>query len=480
MRCPNCGAKMRDGALYCEQCGEDIHIVPDFEPELDDDIQQTIKSIADDILEQVEPREEDAEGNPPQGGGKNSRKWIAGAAFLVLFLIVGGIGGAFLYLYRSAEYQTQKARECVEKGLYDKAAVYYERAIDLKESNVDLKAELAEVYYLKNNKVEYEHLLREITADKNATQEQLESAYGKLVAIYRNRGDYQTINDFLLASGNEKVIAAYQGYVAAAPEFSVKAGYYNSIQPLKLTTSGNGHIYYTMDGTDPTEDSELYTTPILLEKGDYLIKAFFVNENGIVSDIAVAEYHIVIEKLPEPTISVNSGEYEIPMDIEITDAIGDVYYTTDGTDPSVTSTPYTGPIHMPLGESVFRFICIEEDGRTSDVVERTFQLTLDTKVSTADAERIVLDDRINAGRIWDAEGNFGAENGDRYRYQYQFVDDIDGAGYYYVIAEILQSADGTSNRTGSYYAVDVYSGRLFRLQNDNDNYVLVEIEESQE
>ena len=26
---------MEEGKLYCEHCGEDIHIVPDFEPEIE-------------------------------------------------------------------------------------------------------------------------------------------------------------------------------------------------------------------------------------------------------------------------------------------------------------------------------------------------------------------------------------------------------------------------------------------------------------
>ena len=37
MKCPNCGAEMEEGKLYCEHCGEDIHIVPDFEPEVGND-----------------------------------------------------------------------------------------------------------------------------------------------------------------------------------------------------------------------------------------------------------------------------------------------------------------------------------------------------------------------------------------------------------------------------------------------------------
>ncbi len=484
MKCPNCGAEMKEGSLYCEQCGQDIHIVPDFEPELDDDIQQTIKSIADDIWEQEQSKEREKGAKPPRetvsldSGKKAPRgrgKGFVFAGILAVFLILGGAAGAFTYLYYSVEYQTDRARDLAAAGEYDRAIRYYGRAIELDEDNVDLKVELADVYYLKNNKMEYEYLLRDIVRDGNASWEQVESAYGKLIAIYRDRGDYQTIHDFLLESGDPSVWSAYQNYVALAPEFSVKAGYYSSIQPLKLTASGNGRIYYTLDGSDPDENSTLYTTPILLEDGDYTVKAFFVNDNGISSDMVAAEYHVTIEKLPPPKISAMSGEYQFPMMISVEEDNANVYYTTDGTDPSVSSTPYSAPIHMPLGKSEFRFIRVE-DGRTSEVEKRAYHLVLNTDLRTAEAERIVVAYRLEIGRIWDEEGHFEEDNESTYRYQFQYVTNINGVDDFYVIAEFLRSPDGTVARTGSYYAVNIYTGELFRLQIENGNYTLVEIE----
>ena len=53
MKCPNCGEGMPEGALYCECCGEDIHIVPDFEPELERNMEQTISGILEELHEEM-------------------------------------------------------------------------------------------------------------------------------------------------------------------------------------------------------------------------------------------------------------------------------------------------------------------------------------------------------------------------------------------------------------------------------------------
>lgn len=470
MKCPNCGAQMKEDSLYCEQCGEDIHIVPDYEPELDNDIQQTIQNIADDIRE-GENTEEISNDN----GSKNlkKRKLLLIILIVVLFLLIG-TAGTMLYQYYSIDYQINAARDCMERELYNRAIRHYTRALELDDSNVDLKVELSEAYFHKNNKMEYEYLLRSIVKDENATEEQVESAYGKLIAIYRNRGDYQEINDFLQASNNEAVLAAYQSYIAREPEFSVIEGYYTSIQPLKLSSFGTGNIYYTLDGSDPDEDSQLYTTPILLEDGDYHIKAYYVNENGIHSNIVEKEYHIQIDELPSPEISVISGEYEFPVKIEVLDEGEEVYYTTDGTTPTIQSTPYTAAIPMPIGRSHFKFIRIG-NGRTSAVEERTYRLTLNTELIPERAVEIVANYNAEIGKIYDASGYYD-EEGNRYLYQYQYVANINQVSDFYVVMEIWQQPNGTLTKTGTYFAVNVYTGELFKLLIEDTNYTLVEIE----
>lgn len=470
MKCPNCGAEMPVGLLYCEQCGEDIHIVPDFEPEVELNIEQTINGIAKDINGETEIFEEDI----PEHDGIG--KGTVAIVFMGILCVLLAIGVIWAYQYNSLAYQTASAKRCVEKEQYEKAISYYQRALELSGDDVTIKFNYAEVYFLKNNKIEYEYLLREIVNDNKATPEQKESAYGKLIAIYRAREDFESINELLLASNDENIMYTYQNYVAMKPEFSVTEGYYTDIQPLKLTAYGKGKIYYTLDGSLPNENSVQYTAPIILNDGITKVCAYFVNEFGIASECVTKSYHVEREKLATPLLSALSGDYNFPINIEVLEDSENIYYTTDGNTPTLTSIPYIKPIPMPLGKSTFKFIRIE-DGITSEVVERTYNLVMNTKYTPEDAEENVVAYSIQSGKIYHEEG-YAVGMDVQYKYQYQYVVNIESVDDFYVVSEYEQSADGTRTKTGNHFAVNAYNMKIYKLQIDEkNNYTLVEIEE---
>lgn len=466
-------------------------MVPDFDPEVEYSLEQTLSGISQEIggeehAGSAEPAPEAVPGSEGQssdwdalGGAPKKRRrrlavWLGST--LVILIIVGTALWIAKERYDSEGYQVERAQHSITEGDYDRAISYYERALELKPESIELKFALAEAYFLKNNKVEYEYLLRDIVKDKNATMEQLESAYGKLIAIYNARGDYKTINELILSCENESIQSIYQSYLAMAPEFSIAEGYYNSIQPLKLTTFGTGKIYYTMDGSDPDENSSLYTAPILLEGGEYTVKAVYVNEMGIASEVVSKKYYVEIEVLPAPEISVVSGNYEFPISIEVLDEEGDIYYTKDGSVPTMDSSLYTDPIPMPLGESTFKFKKIEE-GKSSEVVERSYCLVMNTEYMPEQAVEDVTYYSVSSGKINDISGSFDHTEA-AYLYEYLYVTNIGGVDDFYVIAEVLRDAASNMTRTGNYFAVNAYTGVIFKLQLDNfDNYELVEINE---
>ena len=51
MRCPKCGFEMQEGQLYCEHCGMEIQIVPDFEPEIENSISETLNTLAEELTQ---------------------------------------------------------------------------------------------------------------------------------------------------------------------------------------------------------------------------------------------------------------------------------------------------------------------------------------------------------------------------------------------------------------------------------------------
>lgn len=467
MRCLNCGTEIPANSLYCEKCGTDVHIVPDFEPEVELNIEKTISRIAKDIIGEEAPSEQEIK-VPDK---KNPiLLWVSGILCLVLVFAVISVSQ-----YYSISFQTERAKQCVQSERYDKAIYHYQRALELSDNDVSIKLDYAEVFFLKNDKEEYENLLRQIVEDERAGQEQIESAYGKLIAIYRAREDFKSINELLLASKNEEIIFTYQNYVAKEPEFSIPEGYYTTIQPLKLSAYGKGKIFYTLDGTQPDENSYQYTAPIILDNGIHTINAYFVNEFGIASECVTKSYNIEIEELSAPVLSAMTGEYHFPIYIEVLEDSENVYYTTDGSEPGITSIPYTKPIPMPLGKSTFKFIRIE-DGITSEVVERNYDLVMNTQYTPQDAEKNVIAYSIQSGKIYHEDGYSPGVNF-MYLYQYEYVINIEDEGDFFIVSEIVKHADETQNKTGNYFAVNAYNMEVFKLQTDeNNNYILVEIE----
>ena len=476
MKCPKCGEEMPENALYCEKCGEDIHIIPDFEPEVERNLQTIISGIAEEVT--LQQKEIDLERKQKkQRQHKIACTFLAGAVLIYLCFMVGWMLQGILFdkHEQSKDYQVKKARSYTEKGKVQEAISYYEKAISLDPGDVSIVLELADLYFEQNRKRDYEATLKKVLVMQDVSVEQLSSTYGKLIALYRNREDYQSIYEMLIDCGNEKIIKEYADYIPPDPIFSLESGEYKSVQPLKLSTNKKADIYYTLDGEEPDLSSTPYTVPIILEDGEHIVKVCTVNSYGAISHCFERKYHIEVEDIPAPIVSPISGTYQKPMLIEIDNAIDNVYYTTDGSEPNEESYIYTEPIPMPIGKSVFKFAKIV-DGKVGDLSECKYNLKLDTDFTPEQACAVVTEYEIRQGKIKDAEGHFN-ESESKYQYSYQYVIDITQKGHYYVIAEVFYDSGDFVGETGLYYAVEVYSGSIYILQRTNENnYQLVEIQ----
>lgn len=482
MKCPKCGAELEEGHLYCEKCGEEIHIVPDFEPEIEYSIHETLSGIVEDVLAEV-PKESELKKEKPAG----KRKLILLAAVAVVcMLLVGGIVGivnaVFRYRYNSSGYQISRAEACVASGDTEKAVQYYERAVELKPDEVSLRFSLAELYLTLGQEQAYTDCLAAVITSGYATEDEIENAYKKMIVFYRGKEDYASINTLLINTDNEDIRTAFQEYMAVPPEFSYQEGTYTTVVPLKLTSSIQGTIYYTLDGTIPDENSEIYTMPIFLETGRYEISAMFVNEYGIQSEVVAKTYVIDIIKPSAPEVDNYSGDYTTPTMITVqVPRDCDVYYTTDGTVPTEQSAQYTEPIPMPLGRSTFKFVCYNEEGVAGECTTRQFDLQLQTDFTVDMALARLMEIMIANGKVLDGTGAPAGSLSGRYLYTFQYALSIPSQGDFYVIYEIYEDLAGVQNRTGTNYAVNVYTQEYFTLSRDAlGGYVLEALEETPE
>lgn len=96
----------------------------------------------------------------------------------------------------------------------------------------------------------------------------------------------------LRLTGQGEEIRLSLRFKALAPAFDLAPGSYCGEQSVSLSAAEGLPVYYTQDGSEPTEDSPLYEGPIALSQGAAL-KAAVIVPGAEASDTAEASYAIV-------------------------------------------------------------------------------------------------------------------------------------------------------------------------------------------
>ena len=168
-----------------------------------------------------------------------------------------------------------------------------------------------------------------------------------------------------------------------APIISPAGGIINSNIYASITCPTAGAtIYMTLNGDEPTTSSALYEGSFLVDK-TLTVKAMAVKSGMAASNVTVVDYIMVVNTVAEPVITPSGGAYNVPVTVGIaTDTIdAAIYYTTNGTTPSVLSNLYTAPFILSSAQ-VVRAVAVKTGMLDSPVASATFNIVLETKVAS--------------------------------------------------------------------------------------------------
>lgn len=534
MKCPHCGALMKDEQVFCESCGKERQLVPVFDAQIDATLQSTISGIVDDLAntKEIKPalvrselekqtktqqlnnalQESATHTDTAKSESENENKSIrgdrstetvnpdkkkkeyrrrdtetkvktgktgfvlsvVGGIFAVVILIIAIVVATTQYNNNSYEYQLQKAEEMYAASDYEQMLIFAKKASELAENSSDAKMMMARAYEGLGNARSKKQILQILLEADPAYV----SAYDLLIPMLQEENAYEQIGQLLLKCSEQSVLDKYVEFSIEPPYFSEESGTFDDVSSLsvKLLASGSGEIFYTRNGSDPVSHGREYMTPIILSQGHHELKAVYRNQYGVYSEVVSASFDVQGSEMDQPLLSLESGVYDSPQYVTIlnADELDAVYYTTDGSEPDTNSLLYTKPIPIPLGESHFIFVAYEEDMQMSEYTYADYTLSLDLSISGQQAANILVQAQIAAGVLTGHDGSLPDMEG---RKSYEVCSVIsENEMLYYLLAESYTSPDGDIQKTGNMFAVSVVTGESFTaVQNEMGTFDLHKI-----
>lgn len=190
----------------------------------------------------------------------------------------------------------------------------------------------------------------------------------KIKVVAEKNGDYSSIAS-----------ATYTLKDPAAPIFSVEAGAVARNTIVTISSAEGTTIYYTTDGSDADTGTDAGSNSVNVTITDAMtLKAIAVDPELNMSTEASAAY--TIAQVATPVISTAAGMLSKGTQVTITTATdgATIYYTLDGTDPTVSSNVYTSYVVINKA-CTLKAIAFKENYIDSEVASVTYTVAGDNE-----------------------------------------------------------------------------------------------------
>lgn len=359
MKCPKCNRELKEGQLYCEVCGEEIKMVPEFEPEIENRIEETLLNVADNINEVAQ------EDNIP----KNSVPKKKNADSFSVF---------------TKEEKKQKEHLLLEDFTEDD---FYEDidVTDLPDEDFWDEEEVIPFKGGDNIKKSFLTFWNKGIATKIIVFVAFVVIVGALVfatvvitkSIQENSYEYQ-VNQALDAAEKEDYDLAitYLEKALTLDSSDIEMKYLLATYYDKIGETENALLVLKglLNG-DTDSDSITYSK----------IFDIYSRQGNIVEIshmLAECEDEAILEKFQEyvanvPEFSEEGGSYDDVVHLKLTaNTTGTIYYTVNGGTPDTTSDVYTSPIFLESGYYTVKAVFVNSYGLVSEVISQQYEINV--------------------------------------------------------------------------------------------------------
>jgi YD repeat-containing protein len=213
-------------------------------------------------------------------------------------------------------------------------------------------------------------------------------------------------------------------------------GTYSSARTVTLSANETATIYYTTDSTIPTTSSAVYSAPLTISATKTL-KYFAKDLAGNVETIKAQTY--IIDTNPSITTATpGGGSYTSAQTVTLSaNEPATIYYTTNGTDPTTSSSVYSAPLTISATKTL-KYFGKDLAGNAETVKTQNYIISSGGG-SSSFTESFDVSSTIPAG--WSVQGTASINN------------------MYHSAAKSLQLGDG-NNTDGNVTFVAPVSGNL--------------------
>lgn len=160
--------------------------------------------------------------------------------------------------------------------------------------------------------------------------------------------------------------------VSAAPKPAITLDYKNMVTGVTLSsTVPQAQIFYTLDGSEPTESSTLYTEPFTIDQAGITVKAVVKGDGYLLSEVAEQEVALK-QQATTPAISIAQADGKATVTIT---GEGTIWYNFSGINDTSKSAQYTAPFELNYPCTVYAFVT--EDGKVNSELATEEVATID-------------------------------------------------------------------------------------------------------